>query len=293
MKTNQARYEVEPSNGFFSAIASMSEFEIKPGNTISFFSETDLTQIERIRNGARNGHRPSYTAFIVKAVALALHEFPYANRRVFRIPFLGRRIQKFFGTDVTVACERDVPNAPMATFVDILRDAKQMTLADITGRLHDLAVCDVTTNKQWREFSAIITRLPRFLTTWLLRLPVFSPKFWVKYRGGAVLVSSPSKYGVDVVGGTWPWPLGVSFGLVKERPVVRHGEIVPCPTFTLTLNWDRRVMAGAQAARFFKRIVDILENAETEMKADLPEEAPKTEFRWVVRAGKTIEAMSR
>ena len=26
-----------------------------------------------------------------------------------------------------------------------------------------------------------------------------------------------------------------------------------CPTFLLTLNFDRRVMAGAQAARFFRR----------------------------------------
>ena len=35
------------------------------------------------------------------------------------------------------------------------------------------------------------------------------------------------------------------------------------PTFTLILNFDRRVMAGAQAARFFKRMVDLLEHAET------------------------------
>ena len=80
-----------------------------------------------------------------------------------------------------------------------------------------------------------------------------------------MLVSSPAKYGVDVVVGTWSHPLGVSFGLVKPRPVVRGTEIVACLTFALTLNFDRRVMAGAQAARFFKRMVDLLEHAETEM----------------------------
>ena len=87
----------------------------------------------------------------------------------------------------------------------------------------------------------------------------------MKYRGGAVLVSSPAKYGVDAILGTWPHPVGISFGLVKPRPVVVEGAIVARPTFFLTLNFDRRVMAGAQAARFFKRIVDILEHPVREM----------------------------
>ncbi len=51
-----------------------------------------------------------------------------------------------------------------------------------------------------------------------------------------------------------------SFGLAKPRPVVRDGSVVVRPTFTLTLNLDRRLMAGAQAARFFERIVELLEN---------------------------------
>ena len=43
------------------------------------------------------------------------------------------------------------------------------------------------------------------------------------------------------------------------------GKIVACPTFSLTLNFDRRVMAGAQAARFLRRVVELLEHASTEM----------------------------
>jgi hypothetical protein len=58
----------------------------------------------------------------------------------------------------------------------------------------------------------------------------------------------------------------VSFGIAKRRPVVRGETIVACPTFTLTLSFDRRVMAGAQAARLFRQIVDRLEKAESEME---------------------------
>ena len=72
----------------------------------------------------------------------------------------------------------------------------------------------------------------------------------------------PAKYGVDVIAGSWPHPLGVSFGLVKPRPVAHQGMVVVRPTFSLSLNFDRAVMAGSQAAQFFRRIVEVLEHAE-------------------------------
>jgi hypothetical protein len=261
-------YAMEAKNPFFEANRAIVEYEIRPGNTVSFLSEVDLTQVEQVRSCAASEKKPSYTAFVAKAVALALKDFPYANRRVcrpFGIRLFRARLQKFSRCDLAVACERDVPGAEGVAFVDVLRDADQLSLTAMTDWLHALAVCDITSNKQWRDFSAIISRLPRWLSALMVRLPYFFPRLWVKYRGGAVLISSPAKYGIDVVLGTWSWPLGISFGLVKRRPVVRDDQIVACPTFLLSLNFDRRVMAGAPAARFFKRIVEVLEHAQSEM----------------------------
>ena len=265
-------YEIEPRNKFAEATRAIVEYEIRPGNTVSFASEVDLTDIERVRACAGEA-RPSYTSFVVKAVALALRDFPYASRRVWRRPWglpLGARLQAFQRCDVAVAVERDFPGSESTAFIDMVRDADAATLEEITGKLQDLATCDASTNAQWREFSGVITRMPVWLATSLIRLPCFVPSLWVKWRGGAALVSSPAKYGVDVVVGSWSHPLGISFGLVKPRPVVVDGAIVARTTFTLTLNFDRRVMAGAQAARFFRRIVERLERAETEMAAYLP-----------------------
>lgn len=213
-----ATYEIEPKNKYFEAIRAIAEYEIRPGNTVTFLSEVDLTEVERVRALATGGPRPSYTAFVVKAVALALRDFPYANRRVCRrpwLPFSGPRLQKFHNCDVAVACERDIPGAESIAFLDILRDADRLSLTEITAALHDLAVCDLSTNKQWREFSTLVAWLPSCLSTLLIRLPCLVPRLWSKYRGGAVLVSSPAKYGVDVVAGAWTHPLGVSFGLAK------------------------------------------------------------------------------
>jgi 2-oxoacid dehydrogenases acyltransferase (catalytic domain) len=151
----------------------------------------------------------------------------------------------------------------------VLRNADEGSLDEIGEWLHRLGTSDTSTNEQWRTLSTLVRRFPASLASFLIRLPCWFPGLWVKYRGAAVLVSSPAKYGVDSVIAEWAWPIGVSFGLVKPRPVVRDGQIVACPVSNLVMNFDRRVMAGAQAARFFKRIVDLLEHAQVELAAML------------------------
>lgn len=255
-------YSLEPKNKFFTANRQIVEYELRPGRTVTFLSEVDLTEVERIRRAA-GADRPSYTAFVAKAIATALREFPYANQRVCRriwMPFARARLQRFEHIDIAVAAERGVEGAEGVAFVDVLRQVDQLSLAEVTKWLHELARADESTNQQWRDYSRTVRALPNWLSVWLIRLPYFVPRLWVRFRGGAVLISSPAKYGVDAVAATWSWPLGVSFGLVKMRPVVREEMVVPCPTFTLTLNFDRRVMAGAQAGRFFNRIVAALES---------------------------------
>lgn len=265
---SRSDFTMEPKNKFAEAIREIAEYEIRPGNTVSFAAEVDLTEIEHLRAGAmKEARKPSYTSFVVKAVALALRDFPYANRRLVRHPWglpIRPRLQKFNHIDIAVAVECDFPGSESIAFMDTLRNADKMSLADITKQLQDLATCDLTTNRQWRDFHKIITWLPIWLATFLIRLPNYIPSLWVKLRGGATLVSSPAKYGVDLIVGSWTHPVGVSFGLVKPRPIVIDGEIVVRPTFMLTLNFDRRIMAGAQAARFFRRIVERLERAESE-----------------------------
>ncbi len=255
-------YVIEPKNKFFAAMCSITDFELRPANTVTFLSEVDLTEIERLRAAGGEGGarlRPSYTAFVVKAVAIALREFPYANRRVSRSLFHRPRVQKFHRIDAAVLAERSVPGAPMVAFVDMLRDADRLSLGEITEQLHAMATADVSTNKQLRDFTNIITRMPIRLAALVLRMPALFPRLWVNYRGGSFVITSPAKFGVDIVATTWPWSLGISFGIVKPRPLVRHGKVVACPTFTLTLNFDHRLMTGAPAAHFFTRIVELLE----------------------------------
>jgi pyruvate/2-oxoglutarate dehydrogenase complex dihydrolipoamide acyltransferase (E2) component len=253
------------TNRFFHVFRKIPEFELLPGPTVTFISEVDLTELEQMRQAAAD-QKPSYTAFVIKALALALREFPYANQRICRrvwLPFAKARLQRFEHCDIAVAVERDIPDVESAAFVDIARDANEKTITEITRWLQELSKSDVETNQQWRQFSAVIENFPTWLALFLIRLPYLSPRLWERYRGAAALVTSPAKYGVDTVAACWSWPVGVSFGLVKERPVVKDGQIKACPTFNLICNFDRRIMAGAQAGRFFAAIVKKLEAAKS------------------------------
>lgn len=275
-------YMLEPHNRWVEAMAGICAFEIRPGNTVTLASEVDLTEVGSLRGTMTP--KPSYTAFVVKSLALTLRHMPHANRRLCRSPWwpFARRMQRFDSCDVLVNGERHVEGAESVTFADICHDADKKSVKEINAWLRQLAVADESNNAQWRTFSKLIRRCPAWLAKYLIRLPCYFPSLWPKYRGGAAQISSPAKYGVDYMIGSWNAPLGVSFGLVKERPVVKNGQVVPCLTTILSLNFDRRVMAGAPAARFLRHWIDLLESprswameaaAQTEVTPAQPEDA--------------------
>lgn len=277
--------EKESTNRFFRIFCALPEREIEAHVSVSFSSTVDLGAVEAVRAAAAGAgkRKPSYTAFVIKAVARALREYPYANRRVFRSPWRpgGPWLHRFDQADITVAAERDVPGREYIAFVDVLRDADRQSLDEINAWLAALARSDEESNQQWREFSSLIRRLPWRLSALILRLPAWIPSWWVRYRGAAVLVSSPAKYGVGSVTASWAWPIGISFGYVGPKPVVRDGEVVVRPCFEFLMNFDRRVMAGAAAAKFFKRVCELIESgggADLERgieRSDTPDETPE------------------
>ncbi len=272
------RSQIERKDRFFQVLCSLPEKEIEANVSVTFRSVVDLTEIEKIRQAARRSGntRPSYNAFVIRALAVALKEFPYANRRVFRQPWRpmrGPQLQSFMHADVAVAVERLQPGREFLAFVDVIRDADAMSLDELTAWLRTLAQADESNNEQWREFNNLIRRFPWWLSSLIARSPVYLPRLWEKYRGSAALVTSPAKYGVDGVAASWAWPLGVSFGLVAERPMVVNHQLTIRPTFEFVINFDRRVMAGAQAAQFFARCAELLSNPGSEHDAQQEQEA--------------------
>lgn len=260
-------YDLRPVPSFAHLIGDIVQREMRWDHTCSVVAEVDLTNVERVRARAAAAGRPkpSYTAFVVKAVALALREHPCANRRLVKrwwLPFARPCYQHFQTCDVALGIERKVPNAECVAYTEIVRSADELSLDQITERLRAMANSTLETSEQWRGFHALGTKVPAWIANRIAALPLYFPSLWRKWRGGAAMISSPGKYGADAVLGTWHCPLGVSFGCVKQRPVVRDGKIMAAPTFVLYLNFDRRLLAGGPAGRFFHSLVSFLENPE-------------------------------
>ena len=61
-----------------------------------------------------------------------------------------------------------------------------------------------------------------------------------------------------------PVPKRVSENATKSRnelqPVIRGGQVVPRLILPLSVSYDHRVIDGADAARFTRRITEMLEN---------------------------------
>lgn len=257
-------YKNEPRTRLFEVFCLLPEKELtQTGVTVTFTSLVDLTLIEKIRSESLLNDRISYTAFVAKALALALSEYPFANRKIFFKPwrlFFRRRLVTFENCDIAIAAEKDFPGGESLAFVDVLKNADKLSLNEIKKWLYMLSNTNDNGSVQWQQFNHLIRVLPALLAALVVRIPSWFPNLWTKYRGGAALISSPGKYGADQIAAVWAWPLGVSFGRVKSRPVVKGGKLEMAPTFILTLNFDRRVMAGAPAGRFFKYFVQLLEN---------------------------------
>lgn len=242
--------------------------ELKPETRVAFERMIDATELDLLRNKQEEetSIKPSYTSLIVKAASIALKEFPYANRALIGVPFFLKLVQ-FTSMDITVAVERSVPGAEEhIVLADTIYDVEQKTLAEITKELKILTNADFDNNPRWKLFHSILTKLPVFVSKWIIRMPGFFPSLWIKHRGNACMVNSPAKYGIDLIVVDQIWPLTISFGWAKERPIALDGELKVRKTMPLIIFFDRRVMVGAPAARFFNRLAEILEKATTEIK---------------------------
>jgi len=257
------KFSFLPRNRFFEVVGGIM-FENRGDDKVAMLSEVDMTQCMALRDAVAraSGRKPSFTAMVARAVALSLAEHPYANRASVDLPFF-RRIVQFKDIDITVAVERDTPGVEQATYAGTIANVDRLSLAALTDELRRLAAVEGEHGERWKLFTRVVLGLPPVIARWILRFPRVWPSLWIQHRGGAVMISSPAKYGVDMLVGNWPWPIGFSFGLVKDRPVVVDGQVAVRPTMMLIMSFDRRLMAGAPAARFFNAVALRLHNAQS------------------------------
>jgi pyruvate dehydrogenase E2 component (dihydrolipoamide acetyltransferase) len=171
---------------------------------------------------AAGREKPTVTALLVKAVALALKEHPRINAR--------------FDGDAIVLNE--APNVGVAVavedglFVPVIRKADGKDLAEISSELKSLA-----------ETARAGKLIPQ------------------QYEGGSITISNLGTYGVDyflpIINPPEACIIGV--GAIADQVIPRDGSTTVEPIMKVSLSADHRVVNGAEAAEFFRTLKGLME----------------------------------
>lgn len=197
---------------------------------VTHADEADVTDLEGFRKEhgavfADKGAKLTLTAFLVKAVAGALQEFPQLNAS-----FDEAASELIYKDYYNVGIAVDTPRGLM---VPVLRDVDRKSLMRISTEMRDLA-------DRAREFKVEIAEM----------------------RGGTFTLTNVGSLGGTLSTPMINYPevaiLGV--GHLDWKPVVRDQQIVPRKILPLFLSFDHRVIDGADGARFMKRVISFLEN---------------------------------
>jgi len=195
---------------------------------VTQFDEADITDLDTFRRqqkaeALRRDVKLTFLPFVVKAVTAALAEFPHFNAS---LDNSGENliVKKYLNIGVAVETENGL-------VVPVIREADRKGLFELAGLLQDLSLRARTRKLRPSDL-----------------------------QGGSFSISS-----LGGIGGTFFTPivnhpevaiLGVS--KMAWRPIFRDGEFVPRLILPLSLSYDHRVIDGADAVRFTRRLCDFL-----------------------------------
>nr|WP_255622447.1 2-oxo acid dehydrogenase subunit E2 [Tessaracoccus sp. OS52] len=105
--------------------------------------------------------------------------------------------------------------------------------------------------------------IPGPLRTALWRSVLGNPRLFKRF-GGTVGLSSVGMFGPS---GGWGIPIApptlmVTVGGIATKPGYVDGELLPRDMLSLTVSVDHAIVDGAPAARFARRLAELLETAE-------------------------------
>lgn len=196
---------------------------------LTTFNEVDMKPVMDLRAKykqafeKRHGVKLGFMSFFVKAVVDALKQFPIINASVVEQDII---YHGYFDIGIAVS-------SPRGLVVPILRDADQMSFADIESAI-------TTYGEKARDNKLEMEDL----------------------LGGTFSISNGGIFGSMLSTPILNPPQSAILGMhnIKERPVVENGEIVVRPIMYLALSYDHRIIDGRDAVLFLVSIKEALED---------------------------------
>lgn len=206
---------------------------------------------------AKTGESLSFTAFLIACLAKAVDE----HKAVQAIRFGSKRLILFDEVDVLTDIERDVADRKYI-IPSIIRAANRKTVHE----LHD----EIRAAQRGNVKNALKRFRLLFLPTMLYR-PFLWAFGWIGRRRprllktivGTVEISAVGMFGTGAGWGIPPAPattLMVTVGGIGEKLVVVDGHAAVREYLSLTISVDHNLVDGAPAARFTRRLKELIES---------------------------------
>lgn len=198
---------------------------------LSTFNEADLSRVLAVRAKLRpvfqerHGVDLGFMSFFVKAAIDALKTVPEVNAFIDGDDIVTNH---FYDIGIAVSTDKGL-------VVPVIRDADQLSMAEIEAQITDLATRARERRLELDELTGAIFSISNGgVFGSLLSTPILNPP------GSAIL----------------------GMHTIKKRPIVVDDEIVIRPMMYLALSYDHRLIDGRGAVTFLKRIVECIEDPE-------------------------------
>jgi pyruvate/2-oxoglutarate dehydrogenase complex dihydrolipoamide acyltransferase (E2) component len=219
--------------------------------------EMDVTKARELRSliSTRDNTRLSFTAFIVASLGRAVA----SNPKVQAYRDWRRRLIVFHDVDVVTMIESE-PGA--VAIPHIIRNANRRTVHEISDEIRSIQATPES-SQQNNALISLAPRVPRFARL-LFFWAVKKNPHWFKRLEGTVVVTSVGMFGDSGGWGIGFLPthtLGLTVGGISHKPWVEDGKIAVREYLNLTLSFDHDIVDGAPAARFTRKLIDLIEKA--------------------------------
>jgi pyruvate/2-oxoglutarate dehydrogenase complex dihydrolipoamide acyltransferase (E2) component len=222
--------------------------------------EIDVTRARRILAARRTatGEALSFTAFIIAAAARAIAE----HRRLNAYRDWRNRLVLFDDVDVATLVEFEVDRVAVP---HVIRSANRKSVQEIHDEIRAVQARPARSPQHAGWTQRLAMRVPGFFRRLFMRVLRRRP-LRLKRLAGTTVVTAVGMFAGR--GGGWAigivplHTLGLMLGGIVERPAIEGGRIVTRELLAVTVSVDHDIVDGAPAARFVRRLRELIEAAD-------------------------------
>jgi 2-oxoglutarate dehydrogenase E2 component (dihydrolipoamide succinyltransferase) len=196
---------------------------------LTTFNEVNMQPIMDLRNKYKDKFKEThgtglgFMSFFTKAVTEALNQFPAVNAQLD-----GEEIIYHDYADIGIAV-----SSPKGLMVPVIRNAEQMSLAEIEESIKVLAI-------KARDGKITVDEM----------------------TGGTFTITNGGVFGSMLSTPIINPPQSAILGMhnIVERPVAENGQVVIRPIMFVALSYDHRIIDGKESVSFLVKVKEMLEN---------------------------------